>query len=291
MKFTAKKTDTLSKIIREHFPESSGKKVKQMITEGTIFVNGEVIKNPSTPVEEGTPLEYQKRGRAYKHTDFPFRILFEDEFLIAVEKPAGLVTVAKTGEEGTSLYREIKEYFQRQGDKVELEVVHRLDYEVGGVLLLAKVAGVRELLHKDWQKVEKIYLALTEKIPPQTEGEIDSWLVDGEDRIVRSYDTEVPGSKYAETIYEVINTRGKFGILEVKLGTGRKNQIRVHLAEIGCPIVGDRTYGFPIKVKRRIRLWAKRLSFQHPKTKRQVTIEAQEATDFYTPSPRNESYF
>lgn len=288
MKYASKQTAPLSVILKEMFPDSSGKRIKDMLKYGAIFCDGQVLKNPSILVKEGAIIEYQKKGAISRRRDFPFKILYEDDSLIAVEKPAGIVTIGKKGGGGTSVYREMKKYFEQKRERVALEVVHRLDYEVGGILLMAKVENLREKLHKHWDEVEKIYCALTEKVPSRQEGQIESWLKDGEDLVVRSFDSQVPGSKYAVTSYRVEKTMGGLGVLEVRLGTGRKNQIRVHLSKLGCPIVGDVKYGASRKVRRRLRLWAKQLTFVHPITKRKILIESKEPGNFFSISAASE---
>jgi 23S rRNA-/tRNA-specific pseudouridylate synthase len=179
-----------------------------------------------------------------------------------VDKPAGKPTSSTDG--SISIQDIVSEYLGRQSKgRIRAFVVHRLDKEVSGVLIFAKSHDVMEVIKENWKETEKHYYALVEGIPGKAEGTIKSWLIEDKSQKVRST-SETANAKFAVTSYRTLKRMDKYGLLDIKTDTGRKNQIRVHLSDIGCPIVGDRKYGASGDYKRRIRLHAYSLSFPHP---------------------------
>lgn len=209
------------------------------------------------------------------------RILYEDNHLIIVNKQAGdIVQGDKTGD--IPLCDLIKEYIKTRDQKpgnVFLGVVHRLDRPVSGVVLFAKTSKAlsrMNALFSGHEKVRKTYWAIVGKQPVQAEGTLVHWLTRDEKRnMARAYEREVPGSKRAVLDYKVIARGERYWLLEVTLHTGRHHQIRCQLAKMGCPIKGDLKYGFPrSNPDGSISLHARRLSFEHPVTHEQITVEA-----------------
>ena len=236
-----------------------------MILNGTIRVNGFIVKDIRFMLKAGDGVSYQK----YHPTGFekivPFPVIYEDEFLMVVEKPAGILTYGERGTPGTSAYRILMDFLKlRSGGKEKVFVVHRLDREVSGLLMFAKSEEVQEKIKENWKKTEKRYKALVEGTPPDKEGTIKSWLK--ENKALKVYSVkEGPEAKFAITHYKVLRELPGFSLLEIQLETGRKNQIRVHLADVGCPVAGDRKYGAKQKITG-IRLHATLLRILHPAT-------------------------
>jgi 23S rRNA pseudouridine1911/1915/1917 synthase len=179
----------------------------------------------------------------------------------------------------------MEEYLSKRDDnKTRLWAVHRIDREVEGLIVFSKSEKLKEKLSENWSNFTKKYLALTEQKPENENGFIENWLREGENLKVLVSEKETDGSKFAKTEYTFLRTIGKYHLLEIKLHTGRKNQIRVHLAHIGCPIAGDRKYGAMSDFKRKVRLVAFYISFNHPVTEKEITIEYKPADTFYHPS-------
>jgi 23S rRNA pseudouridine1911/1915/1917 synthase len=168
-------------------------------------------------------------------------------------------------------------------------VVHRLDREVSGLLVFAKTEAVQEEIKNHWQENRKLYYALVEGDPKKEEGVIRSFLREGHDQ--RVYSTKIEeGARLAITKYRVMDRTPGYSLLEIELQTGRKNQIRVHLAEMGCPVVGDRRYGADATYERRIRLHAYYLSMKHPITGSLIEAKSRMPKGFLVLKNENEKY-
>ena len=202
-------------------------------------------------------------------------ILHRDEDLLVVDKPPGLLVVEAPGRTGATLVELVSKQI---GERVF--AVHRLDEDTSGVLVLARSEAGREGLDALFRehRAQRVYLALATSVPNPRAGRIESWLQVCDDGIVRSSSRPGKGER-AVTEYRVRERRGPDALIECRLETGRRNQIRVHLAELGCPIVGDRKYGWRArrgggpKVKRPL-LHAWRIAFAHPVHGTQVEVEA-----------------
>lgn len=266
MKIISSIEDTLINLLIEEFKTSSKTRIKKMILHGSISVNGKIITNPILKINPGDLIEYTKYHAPINTQDAPFPVLFEDEDLIAVVKPAGLLTYGEKGTTGTSLYRMINDFLrERSKGNEKIFVCHRLDREVSGILVFAKSEEIQDKVREMWKETEKRYYALVEGKPPQNEGTIEGWLK--ENKAQKVYTTkEGPDAKFAITHYKVIKELTENTLLEIRIETGRKHQIRVHLSDLGCPIVGDWKYGASRKVLRHIRLHAFYFAMKHPVT-------------------------
>lgn len=206
-------------------------------------------------------------------------ILYEDNHLLVVNKPFCMASQGdETGDE--SVYDWAREYirvtYQKQGN-VYLGLIHRLDRPAGGILVLGKTSKAASRLSKQFQsrEVKKIYYALVERAPDQPHGELRHNLKKLPGRnIMRAYDKAVHGSKPAHLDYRLVTRQGSRALLEVRLHTGRRHQIRVQLASMGCTIKGDVKYGkTEFNADKSICLLARRITFEHPVQKKPLTIE------------------
>ncbi len=288
MKINVKKDQSLLELLGETFPESTKTHLKKVIKYGFVLRKDTALKNPEAPVKKGETLNYKKyNGKEVRQEKVPFQIVFEDEYVIAVLKPAGILTVGTTTETKKSMYKMVLDYVVKKSKHREkIFVVHRLDREVSGILLFAKSELVKKSLIENWHENDKLYWALVEGIPHPASGSIKSYVVEGAkqkmmvvDKEVRSAKGEVRGGEkvknepqLATLRYKILSKHTDYTLLEVHLETGRKNQIRVQLSHIGCPIVGDRKYGADATYIRQIRLFAFSLSFKHPITKKRVNL-------------------
>ncbi|MEI6821209.1 MAG: RluA family pseudouridine synthase [Bacteroidota bacterium] len=290
MKITVKNTGTLLDILMAEFGHASKSKVRKLIKGGCISDPTGSYKHPETVLPKGTVLDYDKFEVSVKKTDTPFRILFEDEHLIAVIKPAGILTHGKPGVKVWSLHQQVNKYIKDESEgRKRAFVIHRLDREVTGIVLMAKTEEIQNKVKDNWKSVEKLYYAFVEGHPKEAEGTISSWLWEDGRQIMHS-GNETPDSKFAVTHYKEIDQRGNNSLIRVKLETGRKNQIRVHMSDIGCPIVGDYRYGADPTIKRMIRLIAYSLTFPHPVTGKIIKLEIKMPRTFLVLSEDDEKY-
>lgn len=270
------------------YPDSSRTKVKQILGSGTISVNGQATTafnlalNPGDVVEIASSIKHQK-------IPSPYPILLEDENFVVIEKPVGIVTSSE--QLIPSVFKALSHWYREKSHgREKVWVVHRLDKEVSGVLLFARKENMVEILRSHWDDTQKIYTALVEGRPPQAVGEIHSWLLEDSMMKVASVPEGTKDAKEAITLYRTLKEINACTLVEIELKTGRKNQIRVHLSELGCPIVGDRKHGADAKWDRRVRLHASRLTFPHPITRHSITIESKLPSDFLVVKNANEHY-
>jgi 23S rRNA pseudouridine1911/1915/1917 synthase len=277
-------------LLLEEFKTASRTTIKKMIQHGSVTVNGKVVTNPVLEVKPDDTVAYVKHKMTANTQGSPVPVLFEDDYIVFVEKPAGLLTYGEKGTAGTSLYKLMLDWLQeRSKGKERIYVVHRLDKEVSGIVLFAKSEEIQEKIKENWRETEKLYYALVEGKPASDEGTITSWLKETSTQKV--YVTrQAPDAKQAITHYKILREYPKHTFLEIKIDTGRKNQIRVQLAEIGCPIVGDRKYGSKDRYKRQIRLHAFHFVFHHPVTKELIKVETLIPKSFLKLNERDEKY-
>ena len=288
MKITVKISSTLMEFLKVQYPDSPRTRIKKLLQEGTIRVNNKPVTLYSYPLKPGDIIEINKQAGNAARAGLPFPVLFEDQFVIVVDKPPGRPTSSADG--SLSIQDLVSEFLKRQTKgKFRAHVVHRLDKEVSGVLLFAKTREAMENIQEKWKDTEKHYYALVEGIPQNEEDTISSWLIEDGSQKVHST-TNTANARFAVTNYKVIRVIRDHALLDVKTDTGRKNQIRVHLSDIGCPIIGDRKYGASAEFKRRVRLHACSLTFPHPVDGRTITVKSPMPEGFLSLKAKDEHY-
>ena len=288
METTINKSQTLLEFLIEQYSDSPRTRIKKMLQSGTVRVNNKPVTLHSFQLKQGDIVDCSLRTGIVTKANLPFPVLYEDEHVIVIDKPAGIATSSIDG--STNVQRIISEFLKDMSKgKIRTYVIHRLDKEVSGVLLLSKSETAMDAVKDKWDETEKHYLALVEGIPINREGTIKSWLI--EDNAMKMHSVnEKPGAKYAITNYKTIRTLDNYTLLDVKTETGRKNQIRVHLSDIGCPIAGDRKYGASTDFIRRVRLHACSISFPHPVTGKLITVESPMPKGFLSLKQEDEHY-
>jgi 23S rRNA pseudouridine1911/1915/1917 synthase len=290
MKVKITKACSLLEQLLTEFQTASKTTVKQRISHGNVRVNGKMVTNPSVVLKEGDTIEYVKQAVKINKVKPPYQVLFEDDAILVAVKPAGLLTIGDRGLGGTSFYQQMQAYVKENSKgKERLFVVHRLDREVSGILLFAKSETLQEEIKNHWMDTKKLYYALVEGELKEDKGTIRTWLTEGHDQRVYSVSVQ-EGAKLGITHYRVMDRTPDYALLEVELETGRKNQIRVHLSEMGCPVVGDRRYGADSQYERRIRLHAFYLSIRHPVTGKLIDFKSKMPKGFLELKPGDEKY-
>ena len=171
-------------------------------------------------------------------------ILYEDKDLIAVSKPAKLLTISTDKEKTHTLYQEVSAYVKKQHPKNKVFIVHRLDRDTSGIVVFAKNEKMKQILQAEWQEraLVREYIAIVTGAMPMKKGIIKNYLYEDKTLYVRATSDPKRG-KLAITEYEVLAKNKKYSLVKIHIKTGRKNQIRVHLKDLGYPIVGDKKYG------------------------------------------------
>jgi 23S rRNA pseudouridine1911/1915/1917 synthase len=209
------------------------------------------------------------------------RIFFEDDSIIVIEKPAGLLTMATTTERSNTAYAILRAHLNEKKRPEKLFIVHRLDREASGLLVFAKSVEAKEALQDQFKdhSAGRRYVAVVEGKVKENDFTIRSYLTENAAYRVYSTPNRKIG-KLAVTHVHVLKRSPKTALIEVRLETGRKHQIRVHLAERGIPIVGDKVYGSGFNPIRRLALHGARLDFKHPTTKKLMHFEARYPKSF-----------
>jgi len=269
------------------YPDSPRTRIKKLLANGSVYLKGKCVTHFATELIAGDEIEIRTGEKRVDPP--PMRIIFEDDHFVAIDKAPGINS--KSSDNSPSCAEIMSEWYRdNTNGHMRVYAVHRLDKEVSGVLLLSKSEKMMDYMRDNWDKTEKKYLAIVEGSPHPADGTVESWIIDGDDNRVKSLKKEVPGSKFAKSEYRTMKKIDKYTVLEVKLHTGRKNQIRVHMSDLGCPIVGDRRYGADRKYERRIRLHSIYLSFPHPVTGKVVVIESKPPESFFVFKDKDEEY-
>ncbi len=249
------------------YPGTSGRRLKQWLASGRIRVNGLVVRRGDVAIGAGDRIELARPALPFPE---PLRLVHQDEHLLVVDKPPGLLTIATQTERARTAYRLVRDWLQAQ-EHERIFVVHRLDRETSGLLVFARSPAVKRALQAQFQArtVERVYVARVEGAVRAPAGELRSRLV--EDRALRV--RAVGGGRRGQDAisrYRVLERYREATLLEIRLVTGRRGQIRAQLATLGHPIVGDRAYGSRHDPLGRVCLHAARLAFAHPSGRRVV---------------------
>jgi len=256
-------------------------KVKQLLKHRAIAVNNRIVTRADHKLSANDSILLDAKPKPgaeiLEHTGIG--IVYEDDAVIVINKPSGLLTIATEKEKKETAYYLLNAYFKERNPSRpdRIFIVHRLDRETSGLIVFAKDEAAKRRLQKDWNGAEKKYYAVVEGIPRDPEGRIESYL--SETTAFKVY-SEPAGeeSKHAVTKYRLMRAGKGHALLDVLLETGKKHQIRVHLADIGCPVVGDKKYGAKTNPFRRVALHAYSLSFAHPVSGKRM--------QFTTPLPK-----
>jgi tRNA pseudouridine32 synthase/23S rRNA pseudouridine746 synthase/23S rRNA pseudouridine1911/1915/1917 synthase len=217
-----------------------------------------------------------------KHQPRGLTILFEDRDIIVINKFHGLLTMGTDREKENTAYFHLTDYVRKGNSrsKNRVFIVHRLDRDTSGVLVFAKTEQAKHFLQEKWKEFTKKYVAVVHGQLAEKEGIIESYLVENSANRMYSVNNSEKG-KFSKTGYKILKENSKFSLLEIDLFTGTKNQIRVHFAEKGHPVVGDKIYGIPDKGVQRLALHSKSLKIIHPFTNKTITFETEVPPYFY----------
>lgn len=257
--------------------------VKALLSRRQVQVNNRIETKYNYMLNPGDIVSINS-GIANEELKHPkLRILYEDDIIVVVEKKEGLLTMATMREsDEMTAYSILKSYLRKGNPRAELYTVHRLDRETSGVLLFAKTKDAQFSMQSHWHEIvtKRCYVALVEGEPQKADDTIISWLTENKKSYKIHSSWTNNGGQQAITHYTVLQSNGEYSLLSVELETGRKNQIRVQLAAIGHPVVGDKKYGSGTTPIKRLALHAQLLEFIHPITHKSMRFETPVPKEF-----------
>ncbi|MBP1616427.1 MAG: pseudouridine synthase, RluA family [Bacteroidetes bacterium] len=242
--------------------------VKSLLAHKQIIVNKQVVSQYNFLLKPGDAVIVQRTDHAHdKKLLKGLKIVFEDDYLVVIDKEEGLLSIATEREKRETAYSIVSSYIKKVDPEARIFVLHRLDRETSGLMMFAKNEKIQEIMQKKWDELitERTYQAVVEGQVDPKDGTITSWLTENKNFKMFSSPKDNGGQK-SITHYKTLATNRRYSLLSLKLDTGRKNQIRVQLESLGHPIVGDKKYGSSQNPLRRMALHAYELSFIHPIT-------------------------
>jgi 23S rRNA pseudouridine1911/1915/1917 synthase len=259
--------------IMEKMHGMSRNRAKALISNRVVLVNNTITTHPLFELKPGDVVQLDRSKHKKSFHCKELDIVFEDPYLFIIDKHPGLLSMSNNSRQQT-VQTVLNRYLEKGGGRNTSHLVHRLDRDTSGLMVYAKDVQTQQSLINSWQQLvsDRRYLALVKGEFEQTRGRIQSWLTEDKKFITHSSPVD-NGGKYAVTHYNVLASSNGYSLVECELETGRKNQIRVHMAQLGHPVVGDRKYGSDEDPMRRLGLHAYMLCFTHPVTGKHLRFE------------------
>lgn len=258
-------------------------KAKQLLKYRAILVGSVSVTRHDHRLSPGDVVSIKSSKETSKEIKFcpGLTIVHADEAIIVIDKPAGLLTIATEKEKiKTAYYRLNRCLREWYGSEERIFIVHRLDRDTSGLLVFARTEIVKRALQDNWKEVDKKYAAIVEGVPKEKSRRITGRLYESKSMRTYAVDDSNKKGRLSVTNYELLKSAGRYALLEITLETGRKNQIRVHLADIGHPVAGDKKYGASTDPFGRLALHANYLAFVHPVTGERMEFQARMPTKF-----------
>ncbi len=274
-------TTTLLAFVEKRLADHSKTKVKSMLKHNQFAVNSMPTSQFDTPLENGdkVSVNFTKSFRVFSSPRI--KLVYEDNDILVINKGYGVLSMGTDNiKEGTA-YSIMREYVKYSDPRAKVFIVHRLDRDTSGLMMLAKTMEAKDTMQHNWNNMvlNRKYVAVVEGVIPDDEGVVKSYLA--ETAQFEVYSTQDPTKgQLAITRYKVLKRSSGYTLVELELDTGRKNQIRVHMKDLGHPIVGDRKYGASSSPIRRLALHARTLRFVHPITRKEMNFELPVPTRF-----------
>ena len=265
--------DELMAFLMKKMSGISRTRAKALLSNRVVLVNNNIQTQYNYPLQAGMCVQISKEKHKHEFHNPMLKILYEDAYLIVVEKKEGLLSVATDKQKERTAQHILNEYVKRQNRNNRIFVVHRLDRETSGIMMYAKDEKTQHTLRDYWHDIvyDRRYVAIVNGDMEKDQGTIESWLTDHK-LYVSSSPTD-DGGKYSVTHYHTIKRANGYSLVELQLETGRKNQIRVHMQSLGHPVLGDERYGCELNPLNRLALHAFKLCFQHPVTGERMEFE------------------
>lgn len=272
--------DELMAFLMKKMDGVSRTRVKALLSNRVVLVDNVIVTQFNHPLKPGMKVQISREKNKHEFRHPMLKIVYEDAYLIVVEKKEGLLSVATDHQKERTAQHILSEYVKRTHRNNRVFVVHRLDRETSGLMMYAKDEKTQHTLRDNWHDivVDRRYVSIVMGDMERDQGQIRTWLTDRKLYVSSSnYDD---GGKLSITHYKTIKRANGFSMMELELETGRKNQIRVHMSELGHPVVGDQRYGCEIDPLGRLALHAFKLCFYHPVTGELMEFETPYPTSF-----------
>ena len=272
MKYFVNGNYLLFDYLRNNIDGKSKNNIKSLLKNEVVFVNGKIVTKYNYLLCDGDVVEINK-----KKANNNINIIYEDNDIIVIDKPSKILTISNKNEKVNTLYRMVSDYLKKEHKKVF--IIHRLDFDTSGIIMFAKRQRVQKLYQDNWNDLAKIreYTAIVDGITAN-KGHIESYLKQTKTLLV--YSSKNKDGLFAITDYEKIGGNSKYSMLKILISTGRRNQIRCHMADIGHPILGDYRYKCKINPIDRLCLHANRLEIINPITKELMVFNSNIPKEF-----------
>lgn len=272
MKYFVNGNYLLFDYLRNNIDGKSKNNIKSLLKNEVVFVNGKIVTKYNYVLCDGDVVEINK-----KKANNNINIIYEDNDIIVIDKPSKILTISNKNEKVNTLYRMVSDYLKQEHKKVF--IIHRLDFDTSGIIMFAKSQRVQKLYQDNWNDLAKIreYTAIVDGITAN-KGHIESYLKQTKTLLV--YSSKNKDGLFAITDYEKIGGNSKYSMLKILISTGRRNQIRCHMADIGHPILGDYRYKCKINPIDRLCLHANRLEIINPITKELMVFNSNIPKEF-----------
>ncbi|WP_443701499.1 RluA family pseudouridine synthase [Prevotella sp.] len=272
--------DTLLNFLLNNVKESRSK-IKATLQGRGIKVNGKTVTQFDFPVAKGTKIDVSKTKRNNDKLKSRYvKIVYEDQYLVVIEKNIGILSMA-AGHKSLNVKAVLDDYFKKSRQRCTAHVVHRLDRDTSGLMIYAKDMETEQILEHNWHDIvfDRRYVAVLSGEMEEDEGTIENWLKDNKAYVTYSSPVD-NGGKYAITHFRTLDRTTEHSLVEFKLETGRKNQIRVHSADMNHPVCGDVKYGNGDDPIHRLCLHAYMLCFYHPVTRQPMEFQTMVPAQF-----------
>lgn len=282
--FTVRESCSITEFISKQMSGISRNKLKDILHGHGVYVDNQLVTRHDYQLKAGMKVRIMKHRRSTELLNKWVKIIYEDKDIIVIQKSTGILSMAATAKQ-FCVKTVLDEYFQRRHFKCHAHCVHRLDRDTSGLMMYAKSIEAAQIMQEDWKGrvFDRRYCAVLVGKMEKEGGTVQSWLTDNKAYVTYSSPVD-NGGKLAITHYHTLKTSDQYSLVEMRLDTGRKNQIRVHMQDIGHPVVGDPKYGldgmYVPNPLGRLCLHAYRLFFFHPITGERLEFETPIPTSF-----------
>jgi 23S rRNA pseudouridine1911/1915/1917 synthase len=267
----------LEAFLFQNWPDMKRTTLRQYLKFGSVSINDRVVTRRDHILRPGDRVSLLPKSAATPEPKLGggLKMVFEDQSLVVIEKPSGLLSIASKAETEKTAYIALTDYIRggREKSRDRIWIVHRLDRETSGLMVFARTEDVKHLLQDGWEQVTKRYFAIVEGVMPTDAGTIESYLDESNPyRVFAAPKSEA--TRHAITHYKVLQRTAHNTLVELTLETGRRHQIRVHLSNLGFPVMGDEKYRAKTKIARRLALHSCALEFDHPITGKHLSFSS-----------------